>query len=350
MENTGVAARSAHGPAERVVRNTRFLGDVAVAPVTLGTLAFGTRLDERGARAVVDAAVESGVTSFDTADVYGFGASEVMLGRVVGRRRRHRVVLATKFGITMNGRNGEESARSSPSYIRRAVTASLRRLGTDYIDLYQWHSPDRRTPVEETLGALDELVSQGLVRAVGVCNLTAGEIGAVVEVGNRWRLSPVVAVQNEYSLYNRSAEADLLPACQRHGIGVLPYFPLAAGLLSGAYRPNSPAPVGSRLAHSPTRLAAADWDVLGRIDAVAARLGRPIAELALAYLASQPAVVSVVVGATTPEQIRSNARAVAEPLPASLLSSLQQLPHAATGYTPFASRRVTPRFSGRDAL
>ena len=222
MENTGVAARSAHGPAERVVRNTRFLGDVAVAPVTLGTLAFGTRLDERGARAVVDAAVESGVTSFDTADVYGFGASEVMLGRVVGRRRRHRVVLATKFGITMNGRNGEESARSSPPYIRRAVTASLRRLGTDYIDLYQWHSPDRRTPVEETLGALDELVSQGLVRAVGVCNLTAAEIGAVVQVGNRWRLSPVVAAQNEYSLYNRSAEADLLPACQPTGSGCCP--------------------------------------------------------------------------------------------------------------------------------
>lgn len=321
------------------MRSTRFLGDVPVGPLTLGTLAFGTRLDERGARAVVDAAVESGVTSFDTADVYGFGASEVMLGRVVGRRR-HRVVLATKFGITMNGSNGEESARSSPSYIRRAVTASLRRLGTDYIDLYQWHSPDRRTPVEETLGALDELVHQGLVRAVGVCNLTAAEIGAVVEVGNRWRLSPVVAVQNEYSLYNRSAEADLLPACQRHGIGVLPYFPLAAGLLSGAYRPNSPAPVGSRLAHSPARLAAADSDVLGRIDAIAAQLGRPVPELALAYLAAQPAVASVVVGATTPEQVRSNTRAAAEPLPASLVASLQQLPHVATGYTPFASRKV----------
>lgn len=339
MDTAGVAARSPRSPAERAVRSTRFLGDVAVGPVTLGTLAFGTRLDERAARAVVDAAVESGVTSFDTADVYGFGASEVMLGRVV-RRRRHRVVLATKFGITMNGRNGEESARSSPSYIRRAVRASLRRLGTDYIDLYQWHSPDRRTPIEETLGALDELVSQGLVRAVGVCNLTAAEIGAVVQVGNRWRLSPVVAVQNEYSLYNRSAEADLLPACQHHGIAVLPYFPLAAGLLSGAYRPNSPAPVGSRLAHSPARLATADWDVLGHIAAAAAQLGRPIADLALAYLASQPAVASVVVGATTPEQIRSNARAVTEPLPASLVSSLQQLPHVATGYTPFASRRV----------
>jgi aryl-alcohol dehydrogenase-like predicted oxidoreductase len=324
------------------MRTTTYVGDLAIGPLTLGTLAFGTRIDERQARTLVDTAWDSGVTTFDTADVYGFGASETILGRAL-KRRRHRVVIATKFGITMNGANGEESARSSPDYVRRAVEASLRRLGTDYIDLYQWHSPDRRTPIEETLGTLDELVCKGLVRAVGVSNLTGAEIDAACETVNRWRLSPVVTAQNEYSLYNRSAERDLLPVCERRGIGVLAYFPLAAGLLSGRYHRALPAPAGSRLAGSPSRLAAADWRVLERIAELASRFGRSVPELALAYLLAQPAVTSVVTGATTVEQVRANARAVRDALPEHLVDALRRLPHVDAGHTTFASRKLAIR-------
>lgn len=308
-----------------------------LGPLMLGTVGFGTRLDETAVRAVVDAALDAGVTGIDTADVYGLGASETVLGRVL-KGRRDQVIVATKFGITMNGANGDETARSSPDYIGRAVRASLRRLGTDHIDLYQWHSPDRRTPFAETLGALDDLVSQGLVRAVGVSNLTGAEVESVVRTAHQCQLSPPVTAQNEYSLYNRSAERDLLPACERLGVGVLAYFPLASGLLTRRYRPGEPAPAGSRLDTSPLRLAGADWDVIGRIDRAAAKLGVTTPRLALSWLAARSAVAAVVAGASSPQQVRANVEAVTRPLPPELLAELWHLPHTDAGHTTFATR------------
>ena len=282
-----------------------------VSTVGLGTNAFGARIDAQQTKAVVDAAIEVGVTLFDTADTYGRGASEELLGKALGRRRDD-VVVATKFGMDMQGDNGPDwGARASRRYVRRAVEASLRRLQTDHIDLYQLHQPDLVTPVQETLEALTELVAEGKVRYLGCSNFSAWEVVDAHWTAASSGLRPFVSAQNEYSLYNRTAEDELIPALSHVGMSLIAYFPLAYGLLTGKYHRGGEAPPGSRLgaesqAH---RLANADWDRIEALNAFADERGVTLLDVALGGLAAQPVVGSVIAGATRPEQVSANVRA-----------------------------------------
>jgi aryl-alcohol dehydrogenase-like predicted oxidoreductase len=285
---------------------TRRLGssDLDVTVVGLGCNNFGGRIDEAASRAVIDAALEAGVTFFDTADVYGNrGGSEEIIGRAL-EGRRDRVVLATKFGHDLGD---GETARGARPYIRKAVEASLRRLRTDWIDLYQYHRPDGVTPVEETLGALDELVQDGTVRAIGSSNFTAQMVEEADAVASERGSMPFVSEQSEYSWLRRSVEEGLLPTCERLGIGFIPYFPLASGLLTGKYRRGQSAPEGTRL-HG-RELEDADLDRVERLEAFAAERDATLLEVAVGGLAAVPGVVSVIAGATKPEQVRANAEA-----------------------------------------
>lgn len=288
---------------------TRSLGvggpDVSV--VGLGCNNFGSRVDEQGTRAVVDAALEVGVTLFDTADVYGNrGGSEELLGKAL-EGRRDRVVLATKFGHEMS--DDAPPNRGSREYVRSAIEASLKRLRTDVVDLYQYHRPDGVTPIEETLGAMSELVDEGKVRFMGSSNFDAALIEEADELARERSRHRYVSAQNEYSLFERSVEEELLPVCERLGIGVLPYFPLASGLLTGKYRRGEPAPAGTRLAMRPERLTDEVFDEIEALEAFAKERGHTLLELAFAGLLAQPAVLSVIAGATKPEQVRANAAA-----------------------------------------
>lgn len=283
---------------------------LTVSVVGLGCNAFGTRVDAAGVTAIVDAAVEAGVTFFDTADIYGFGASEELLGAAL-EGRRDDVVVATKFGMDMEGRNGpDHGARASRRYVRRAVEASLRRLRTDHIDLYQLHQPDLVTPVEETLSALDELVREGKVRYVGCSNFAAWEVTEAHWVARTRGLQPFVSAQNEYSLYNRVAEDELVPACQAAGVGLVPYFPLAYGLLTGKYSPGS-APAGTRLSAPGQRhrLDGADFGRVAALQEYADVRGVDLLSVAVGGLAAQPAVGSIIAGVSRPAQVAANVRA-----------------------------------------
>jgi aryl-alcohol dehydrogenase-like predicted oxidoreductase len=285
---------------------TRRLGssELEVTVVGLGCNNFGRRIDEDGTRLVVDAALDAGVTLFDTADVYGGGGgSETILGRLLAGRRE-RVVLATKFGSDLG--DGER-ARGSRAYIRKAVEASLRRLQTDWIDLYQYHEPDGVTPLAETLGALDELVQEGTVRAVGSSNLSAAQVGEASAVAEANVVARFVSEQSEYSWLARDAEAELLPTCERLGIGFIPYFPLASGLLTGKYERGRPAPEGTRL-HG-RDLADERLAQVERFRAFAEEQGVTLLDVAIGGLAAQSPVVSVIAGATRPEQVRANVEA-----------------------------------------
>jgi aryl-alcohol dehydrogenase-like predicted oxidoreductase len=282
-----------------------------VSTVGLGTNAFGARIDEEESQAVVDAALDAGITLFDTADTYGRGASEELLGRALGKRRDD-VVVATKFGMDMGGANGPDwGARASRRYVRRAVEASLRRLGTDHIDLYQLHQPDLVTPVAETLEALTELVTEGKVRYLGCSNFAAWEVVDAHWTARTKNLQPFVSAQNEYSLYNRAAEEELLPALSQVGMGLIAYFPLAYGLLTGKYRRDAEAPPGSRLSadNQSHRLANADWERIEALEGYADQRGVNILDVAMGGLAAQPTVASVIAGATRPEQVEANVRA-----------------------------------------
>ncbi|MGZ4352220.1 MAG: aldo/keto reductase [Gaiellaceae bacterium] len=274
--------------------------DLRVSRIGLGCNNFGPRLDLEGTRAVVDAALDAGVTFLDTAESYGDGDSERFLGEVL-QGRRDRVVLATKFGMRVD-RGG------SRAYVAVAVDRSLQSLRTDRIDLYYYHRPDGETPIAETLGALDELVRAGKVRYLGASNFTAAQLREADEVARAEGLTRFVALQNEYSLLDRSAEAEVLPACRELGVGFVPYFPLASGLLTGKYRRGEPAPEGTRLAGS-DRLTDEAFDRVETLERFAAERGRPLLELALAALASEPGVAGVIAGATKPEQVRANAAA-----------------------------------------
>jgi aryl-alcohol dehydrogenase-like predicted oxidoreductase len=289
----------------------RQLGDsgLTVSTVGLGCNNFGRRLDADATATVVGAALDAGITLFDTADIYGLGASEELLGRALGRQREN-VVVATKFGMDMQGANGPDwGARGSRRYIRKAVEASLRRLGTDWIDLYQYHRPDPVTPLEETLATLHELVVEGKVRYLGSSNFAGWQVVEADWISRTGGLTPFVSAQNEYSLLERDVEDELVPACEHVGVGILPFFPLASGLLTGKYRRGESAPEGSRLAGQDDRLAQADWDTIEAIEAYAAERGlRPI-DVAIGGLAAQPAVASVIAGATRPEQVADNVRA-----------------------------------------
>ncbi|HET6666869.1 MAG TPA: aldo/keto reductase [Intrasporangium sp.] len=289
----------------------RQLGDsgLTVSAVGLGCNNFGRRIDEESTTAVVRAAIDSGITLFDTADTYGYGASEELLGRALGAEREN-VVVATKFGNDMQGANGPDwGVRGSRRYIRRAVEASLRRLGTDWIDLYQYHRPDLVTPMEETLAALTELVQEGKVRYLGSSNLTGWQVVDADWVARSEGYERFVSAQNEYSLLERGAEDELVPACEHVGVGLLPYFPLASGLLTGKYRRGEAAPAGTRLHSRTEALETADWDTLEDVESYAAERGLRVIDVAIGGLAAQPAVASVIAGATSPEQIHDNVRA-----------------------------------------
>jgi len=291
----------------------RRLGDsgLVVSVVGIGCNNFGRKMDESETRLVVDAAIDHGINLFDTADIYGVGASETLLGKAL-QGRRDDVVIATKFGMDMQGENGaDHGARGARRYIVRAAEASLRRLGTDYIDLYQMHAPDPATPIDETLAALDDLVRAGKVRYLGNSNFAGWQIADADWVARTKDLTPFISAQNEYSWLKRDIEAEVIPACDRFGLGMLPFFPLSSGLLTGKYRRDAEPPAGSRLSEARVahRLAAANWDTIEALEAFAAGRGITILDVAIGGLAAQPAVTSVIAGATTPEQVSANVAA-----------------------------------------
>jgi aryl-alcohol dehydrogenase-like predicted oxidoreductase len=281
-----------------------------VSVVGLGCNNFGWRLDAERTRAVVEAALAAGITLFDTAEMYGDGASELFLGRALAGRRDE-AVIATKFGW---GQNTTPPGGSADN-IRRAIDGSLERLGTDYIDLYQYHRPDGVTPVEETLGALDELVRAGKVRHIGSSNFSAAQVRDADAVARARGFERFVSAQNEYSLLEREPEDELVPALEELGLGLIPYFPLARGMLTGKVRRGVPPPPGTRLADQGLGLAGgtdvsdADWDRLESLEAFAAARGLSLLEVAIGGLAAMPAVASVIAGATSPDQVRANAAA-----------------------------------------
>jgi aryl-alcohol dehydrogenase-like predicted oxidoreductase len=280
-----------------------------VSSVGVGCNAFGARIDADRVRDVVDTALDCGVTLFDTADVYGRGASEELLGKALGKRRDE-VVIATKFGMDMGGANGPDwGARGSRRYVRRAVDASLRRLGTDWIDLYQLHEPDPVTPIDETLAALHELVGEGKVRYVGSSNLDGWQVVDAdwTARSNGW--SAFVSAQNRYSLYDRSADDELIPALEHLGLSLLPYFPLAYGLLTGKYRRGEPPAEGTRLSVQRGRFDDADFDRIQAIEGFAKERGATMLDVAVGGLVARPYIGSVIAGATTGEQVRLNVTA-----------------------------------------
>ena len=277
----------------------------------LGTNNFGMRLDYEQSAAVVEAALDAGINFFDTADIYGGGRSEEYLGRALGSRRED-VLIATKFAMPVG--DGPFTRGGSRHYIERAVAASLARLGTDYIDVYQMHQPDPDTPIEETLEALSDLVHRGVVRYIGHSNFSGWQIANADWVSRSRGLARFVSAQNEWSLLQRKVEAEVMPACREFGLGQLPFFPLASGFLTGKYRRGEPLPEGTRLAAwqqaMPARIDAltadSNFDLLEALERYAADRGRTILDLALSWLASDPAVSSVIAGATKPEQIEAN--------------------------------------------
>jgi aryl-alcohol dehydrogenase-like predicted oxidoreductase len=283
---------------------------LVVSLVGLGCNNFGGRIDLDRSGAVVEAALDAGVTLFDTADIYGnYGGSETILGEMLAGRR-DQVVLATKFGMDMHGANGADyGARGSRRYIRRAIEASLRRLRTDHVDLYQYHQPDGITPVEETLQAMSELVTEGKVRYLGSSNFAAWQVAEADWTSRQRGLARFISAQNQYSLLDRSVEAELVPACERYGIGILPFYPLANGLLTGKYRRGEPAPPETRLAGRTAALGNADFDRIEALEAFAAQAGRSLLDVAIGGLAARPGVSSVIAGATTADQVRANAAA-----------------------------------------
>ena len=283
---------------------------LVVSAVGLGTNNLGMKLDEEQSREVVHAALDAGITLFDTADSYG--TSEERLGALL-EHVRDDVVIATKFGSDVRRRgldNGEDwGARGSRRYVRRAVEASLRRLRTDWIDLYQLHFPDPRTPIEETLAALDDLVREGKVRYVGCSNLTGWQVAHAEWTARTRGLEHFVSAQNEYSLLDRAVERDVVPALQEYGIGLLPYFPLASGLLTGKYRRGEEPPAGSRLAGRRDELTEAAFDVVEGLEKYADQRGVSLLDVAIGGLAAQPTVCSVIAGATSRAQVEANVAA-----------------------------------------
>lgn len=295
----------------------RPIGDsgLVVSVVGLGCNNLGApgraTIDVAGSRPVIDAALAAGITLFDTADSYGGppGRSEEILGKCLTGRRDD-AVIATKFGGDLSGRLGPDwGARGSRRYIHRAVDASLRRLRTDWIDLYQYHWPDGVTPVEETLAALDDLVRAGKVRYIGSSNLPAWQVVRAEYEARRTGGTRFVSAQNHYNLLDRGAEAELVPACEAYRIGLLPYFPLASGLLTGKYHRGVTPLAGTRMARMPDRFAQADWDRIEAIGRYAKECGASMLDVAVGGLAAQPTVASVIAGATTAEQVQANARA-----------------------------------------
>ena len=283
---------------------------LTVSTVGLGCNNFGARMADDAVPEVVAAAIDHGITLFDTADVYGNkGGSETLLGKALGSRR-DQVIIATKFGGDMGGANGPDwGVRGSRRYIRIAVENSLRRLGTDWIDLYQMHRPDPHTPIEETLAVLSDLVAEGKVRYLGSSNFAGWQVIDADWTARSGGYEPFVSAQNHYSWLERGIESELVPALDHTGQGLLPYFPLAGGLLTGKYRRGEQAPEGTRLAVQPDRLQAADFDKIDAIQAFAAARDLSMLQVAIGGLAAMPTVASVIAGATTVAQVESNVAA-----------------------------------------
>lgn len=298
---------------------TRKIGSLDVSAVGLGCNNFGPRLDAAGTAEVVNAALDAGINFFDTADIYGKGQSEEYLGRALGARRGD-VIVATKFGHEMDA----ERRGAKPDYVRRAVEESLRRLGTDYIDLYQLHRPDPATPIADTLGALDELVKAGKVREIGASNFSPEQLREAETVAAGVRF---VSVQNEYSLFHREPERGVLEECERTGVAFIPYFPLASGLLTGKYRKGQPVPQGTRISESryETLLNQGNIHRVERLAAFAEGRGHTLLELAFSWLLARPVVASVIAGATSPEQVRGNAAAASWRLTDDELSEIDRI-------------------------
>ncbi|HEX6756794.1 MAG TPA: aldo/keto reductase [Propionibacteriaceae bacterium] len=283
------------------------LSGLTVSTVGLGCNNFGVRMADENVPAVVNAAMDAGITLFDTADIYGnVGGSEILLGKALGSRRGE-VIIATKFGSDMRGANGPDwGARGSRRYIRIAVENSLRRLATDWIDLYQLHEPDPHTPIEETLAALTEVVAEGKVRYIGSSNLAGWEVIDADWTSRTSGFEAFISAQNDYSWLNRSAETELVPALEHTGQSLLPYFPLASGLLTGKYHRGEPAPAGTRLARNQVRLDKANFDLIEAIEAYAGERGLSMLQVAIGGLAAMPTVGSVIAGATSAEQVVEN--------------------------------------------
>jgi aryl-alcohol dehydrogenase-like predicted oxidoreductase len=296
----------------------RRLGDsgLVVSVVGLGCNNFGRKLNAEETAAVVDAALDVGITFIDAADVYGTprGTCEMFLGEAL-QGRRDSVVLATKFGMDMGAGPGDprsaEGARGSRRYIMRAVEDSLRRLQTDYIDLYQFHYPDSATPIEETLRALDDLIRQGKVRYIGSSQFAGWQVVDAAWTAKTQGLSPFISTQQQYNWLTRRPEAELIPACRKAGVGFIPFFPLQSGLLTGVYRRDQAPPPGTRLANEryAAWLKTADWDTIEALERFADSAGVSMLEVAIGGLAAKPGIATIIAGATTPQQVRANAQA-----------------------------------------
>jgi aryl-alcohol dehydrogenase-like predicted oxidoreductase len=305
----------------------RRLGSSAleVSVVGLGGNNFGGRIDFAATSRVVHKAIDLGINLIDTADSYGNnGGSEEWLGRILGDKRKD-IVLATKFGLPMDG----ELGGASRGYVMQAVEASLKRLRTDWIDLYQLHRPDPQTPIEETLRALDDLVRQGKVRFIGCSNLSAQQVAEAQATARRHGLAQFVSCQDEYSLLVRDVERELVPTAERLGLGLLPYFPLASGLLTGKYKRGAALPPGSRLSknarHAQRFANERNWRIVGELDTFAARRGHTLLELAFSWLLRDEVVASVIAGATTPQQVEQNVRAAGWKLSAEDLAEIDRI-------------------------
>lgn len=298
-----------------------------VSLIGLGCNNFGGRIGLDATRAVVDAAIERGITLFDTADIYGErGGSETLLGEVLGARRKD-IVLASKFGMEMDDEGVKVGG--SRRWMMTALEDSLRRLKTDWIDLYQYHRPDPATPIDETLRAFEDMIRQGKVRYIGCSNMPAWQVATAQWTAKDLKATPFVSAQDEYSLLVRDAEKELIPALNHYGLGLLPYFPLASGLLTGKYRRNAPMPAGARLTNT-QRLASryltdANWEKAEKLADFAASHGRTMVELAFSWLAAQPAVSSVIAGATKPEQVEANVKAAEWALTAEDLAAIDAI-------------------------
>lgn len=299
---------------------TRQIGSLAVSVVGLGCNNFGRRIDAADTERVVHAALAAGVTFFDTADMYAAGRSEEFLGRALGRRRSE-AVIGSKFGKPVGG----TPAKATPAYIRASIQATLTRLGTDYLDLYQLHEPHPETPIEETLGELADLVRAGQVREIGCSNFDAAQLEAAeraAQDGIRF-----VSVQNEYSLLVRDPEKGVLDACRRLGLAFIPFFPLASGLLTGKYRKGRALPEGARITDGwgADRLNRENLDAVERLIGFVEARGHTLLELAFSWLLTRAEVASVIAGATTPEQVRANAAAASWILSEADLAELDHL-------------------------
>ena len=320
--------------------------DLKVSEVGLGSDTFGRDIDEQATATIINHALDLGINYIDTADVYGWGGrSEEFVGKAV-KGKRSRFIIATKFGVGVDKNSPQGSPREglgSRDYIMKAVDASLKRLDTDYIDLYQLHQPDATTPIEETLRALDDLVRAGKVRYIGCSNFTAWELCEALWISKVAGLSSFVSVEPRYNLIDRNIEGELIPCCQAYGIGVIPWYPLAAGFLTGKYRRGEGIPDGTRFSTNPKMygrmLNEANFDQLDKLEAFASECGHSVAELAIAWLISHPWVSTVIAGVTKTEQVSANVAAANWKLTADEMRQLDE----ATDYRIYSVFPVRPR-------